>query len=704
MQQIHAGLLGAVISPTPVRLAPMLLLAAGCAAHRTGDAVRTTHFDGNRRPPALAEWLLAEQTDRALRNAMTHPKGSWQSFLFPGAIEPTWLDPVMLDRDGWRLEVWYANHGYFDARFLGWEVIRPTRPPHKKVRPVHLIGHIEQGEPSRVATIDISGIEKLGAPLSRRIWSTLDFQKGDIWSTDHWRRSLSGVASLLRERSFAFAKVDGDVAVSPTDHEVQVSIRVNAGHPCRFGKVTIVGLDHINPKELLPLIDIHEGDPYRDSNLKRTREQLFALGVLGVVNILPDLSDPEGRTVPIQIELSESKSHEVKAGPKFQFEPGLQTLSVAATYTDKNVFNRLWQTSQTASIGLASDVTQIDDVSTTKVTPVGSISGTFNLPRMFESKFTILNTGSIGRDLTSYGDVFRAEYAPAILWAGVPHLSPTVGYRIRYEAQFGATDLCLLQDTGYGVASEYPYLLSMMEQGVVYDGRNNALSPTRGWFWSLNLAEAGGPFGGLYDFVKAQGEVRAYRSILRVAHQDFGTTIAARLGAGIIQPYNDTSKVPLEERFFLGGGTSVRGWAANHLGPYFAPQVDSCTQDTVPIGGNLEMHGSFEIRQPLPFFPDLTLATFVDAGRVWDVPKNFNASEIQFSVGGGIRYNTAIGPIRFDIAWRLGNPPYFDGYTSQYRGLYYPKLGANPASGAPGFVDYPAEPRWVPHFGLSEAF
>jgi len=683
-------------------VASVLFLGLGCVAHRSGDAVRSTHFVGNKRPPSPVEWLLAEQTDRALRNAMTHPKGSWQSFLFPGAIEPTWVDPEMLDRDGWRLEVWYANHGYFDARFLGWEVSRPWRPERRRTRPVDLVGHVEQGVPSRLSSIDIGGIEKLGAPLARRIWSQLAFEKGDIWSTDDWRRSLAAMEGLLRERSFAFARVEGQVAVDPAEHEVQVSIDVNAGHPCRFGKVTITGLTHIDSDELLPLVEFHEGEPYRDSALKRTREKLFGLGVLGVVNILPDLSDPEGRTVPVRIELSETKSHEVRAGPKFQFEPGLQTLSVAATYTDNNVFNRLWQTSQTASIGVASDATELGDVSTTRISPVGSVSGTFNLPRLFESKFTLLNSGSIGRDLTTYGDLLRAEYAPAVLWAGVPHLSPTIGYRIRYEQQLGTTDLCSLEDSGYGVASEYPYLLSMLEQGVVYDGRNDPVSPTRGWYWSLNLAEAGGPLGGLYDFVRAQGEVRVYRSILRLGHQDAGTIVAARLGAGIIQPYSDTSKVPIEERFFLGGGTSVRGWAANHLGPYDTSA--SCSRDTIPIGGDLEMHGSIELRQPLPFYPDLTIATFLDAGRVWDTPDNFNVSEIQYSVGGGVRYNTAIGPIRFDIAWRLGDPRYFGGTYSTYHDLRYPSYEGSLPAGAPNMIDVPPEARWVPHFGLSEAF
>ena len=58
-----------------------------------------------------------------------------------------------------------------------------------------------------------------------------------------------------------------------------------------------------------------------------------------------------------------------------------------------------------------SATTQIDAVSSLSASPVGSIAGTFDLPRLFESRFSILNSGSFGRDLTSYSDVLRAEYA-----------------------------------------------------------------------------------------------------------------------------------------------------------------------------------------------------------------------------------------------------------------------------------------------------
>lgn len=622
---------------------------------------------------------MAAQTDRALRNAMTHPQPRWQSFVMPSVIEPSWLDPAVLDRDAWRIETWYANHGYFDARFEGWELIRPTRPAHRRVRPVDIVGHIAQGEPSRVVTVDVAGVERLGAPVQRRIRDLIGLAPGDIWDTEAWQDGLKGITALLRERSFANAEVTGAVTVDAAQHEVHAQVTVSAGRPCRFGPVSVVGLSHIDPAELAPLISVVEGEPYHESRLQRTREKLFALGVFGVVNVLPVRSAPDATVVPIEIQLTEVPTREVKAGPGLQFEPGRQTVMLSATYSDTNIANRLWRTSQTASIGVASASTQIDAVSSLSASPVGSIAGTFDLPRLFETRFSILNKGSFGRDLTSYSDVLRAEYAPSVLFEGVPRLTPTLGYHIRYEDQVG--DACTLQKNHLGAASEYPYLISMLEQAAVYDGRNDPLSPTRGWYWSLRLSEAGGPFGGLYDFFKAQGEVRTYRSILRLGHQDVGTTVAARLGAGLIQPYSDTTTVPLEERLFLGGGTTVRGWAADHLGPYasYTGGGASCDTGIVPVGGNLQLYGNLELRQPLPFYPDLALAAFVDAGRVWDDPRNFAPSDIQYSVGGGVRYLTAIGPVRLDLGWRLGHPDYF----------------------GPAGSD---EPPFAMHFGLSEAF
>jgi outer membrane protein insertion porin family/translocation and assembly module TamA len=116
---------------------------------------------------------------------------------------------------------------------------------------------------------------------------------------------------------------------------------------------------------------------------------------------------------------------------------------------------------------------------------------------------------------------------------------------------------------------------------------------------------------------------------------------------------------------YLGGSNSVRGWSANRLGPYACRQEQDgvrpninesdCQDDLtrqLPIGGELQLYGNLEMRKGLPW--GLTAATFLDIGQVWAKPADFDAAMLQFSLGAGIRYATPVGPIRLDVARRLG--------------------------------------------------
>ena len=165
------------------------------------------------------------------------------------------------------------------------------------------------------------------------------------------------------------------------------------------------------------------------------------------------------------------------------------------------------------------------------------------------------------------------------------------------------------------------------------------------------------------------------------------TVLAARLGGGSIVLYDPNSGVDIAERLRLGGGTTVRGWAEDRLGPHLCydpatDQADVAADGTAQclssdiiegVGGMLSVYGNFEVRQDLPWHFGGVL--FVDAGRVWDKVENASFAGIQWSVGGGIRYHSPIGPIRLDFGWVPAPDPYFA-----------------------------AEPGWQVHLGIGEAF
>ncbi|MFN7144781.1 MAG: outer membrane protein assembly factor [Myxococcota bacterium] len=663
------------------RLLPLLLLLPtpliGCAARRPGEALGRYSMgaeiafafpEGERGLRRIGR----RPTRRAIQNAMAHPGPRWQSFLVPGLIEPAWLDRDTLDEDAYRIEIWYANQGFFDARFLGWEVI-PRGNQRKALKKVALRAYIDEGEPSRIRTITSAGEERLTRPLQRRVEAMLgggpnaNLAVNTVFTYDAWQDALDAVRTLLAERSYAHATVEGDVAVFPDEHAVDLTVRIAPGPSAKFGPVTIEGLANVPEGIVRDQLTIEPGAGYSASALATTRAKLYALRVFGVVDVIPDLSDPTSAVVPVRIQVTEAKARELRAGPVLQVEPGTSSVALQASYRDDNVFGRLWRLEQEATVGAAAivdNVAALPSLEATDVKPIVDVQGSVELPHLFGSTWTLRNEGRVELGLERGYRYFSPSFAPTLLYTGFETLRPSAGYRIRYYDYFEQTiDDSAIENSPLGLDLTDPYLLSMLEQRVVYDGRNDPLNTTRGWYWSLAFAEAGGPFGGNFQFLRGAGEVRAYRGIVDLFGWDPDVVFAGRLGGGIIVPYGagEEASVPYAERLYLGGSTTVRGWGANRLGPYIClNEAEECPNlvDQIPAGGQLQLYGNFEVRKGgLPF--GLVAAAFVDVGRVWDRPSWFGFDELQWSVGGGLRYGTPVGPIRLDVGFRLGRPEYF---------------------------------------------
>lgn len=666
-----------------------LLCLVGCASRRGGDALGSVDFvfEGERGDKSVVGGIT-RPNKRAMRNAMSHTSPRWQSFVLPG-VEPTWLDREQLDTDAYRIEIYFANQGYFDARFLGWELRRES-PPNKLLQRITAIGHVVEGMPSRLREdVAIVGMEKLSAPVRRRVEGTVGLRKGDIFTLEDYQSALAGIRATLLDRSYAHATVAGAVRVQPDEHLVDIQVDVVTGPACRFGAVTIEGLEKVPAPIVRDLLEVREGERYSAEALARTRARLYALQVFGVVDIVPDLSDPTAPTVPVRIQVKEAKFRELRAGPVFEAETGKIALMAQANYEDQNLAGRLWRLSQEARAGVGAVVENIQALPALRpadLKPVVDVKGSVELPHLFGGDWSQLNEGRVEVGLEPAYSYFATSFAPTIAYTGFEKLRLTVGYRLRYFDYFDYGDnLDAVRDSPLGRDLTDPYLLSMLEQKVVYDGRNDPVNTTRGWYWSAALAEAGVFDEGDFSFLRATGEVRVYRGVVSLFGWDPDTVFAGRLGGGAIIPYGSEERgarpgAPYAELLYLGGSNSVRGWAANRLGPWIeapCPGVEdfppagfpadlplpapcSTLNHQLPAGGNLQLYGNLELRKGLPL--GLTGVVFVDAGRVWDRVDKFNVSELQVSVGGGLRYATPVGPIRLDVGFRLRDPEYFDGH------------------------------------------
>jgi translocation and assembly module TamA len=658
----------------------MFLLLIGCVARQQGDALSSVTFELT--TPRPQPWYdVTRPNNRALKNAMAHEQPTFQSFVAPGWIEPAWLDRDTLDTDGWRIEVWYANHGYFDAHFRGWRLL--TRAPTSaRLRGVRAVGMIDEGLPSRVRSIRVQGVEKLGRPLQRRIerlhtkGPSAEVAVGDIYAREDWDTLKDAISELLQDRSYAQVEVAGRASVYPEEHAVDLVLDVKTGPASRFGAVTFDGLVKVPEAVLRDLLEVEPGEPYSNKDLEKTRSKLYALRVFSVVDILPQTT-PGDPTVPVVIRVVEGKFKQISAGPIIEFEPGVSSAAFRAEWEDNNVAGRLWRMKQDTMVGAGVVLAPLaweknvgfnnpfEDIGWSDIKPIASITGTVELPHLLHPSLSLLNAGKVEVGIEPYQyRFFSPAFTPSLVWSGFEKLTISAGYRLEYTDYF---EVVTLGTREFELDFKDPDLLSALEQRLVYDGRNDVLNTTRGWYWTIGLTEAGGPFGGSWQFLRATGEVRAWRGIVELGNWQPDIVFAGRLGGGIAAPYGEGEEaaISLKEKLYLGGSNSVRGWSANRLGPYACRQEQDgvrpninesdCQDDLtrqLPIGGELQLYGNLEMRKGLPW--GLTAATFLDIGQVWAKPADFDAAMLQFSLGAGIRYATPVGPIRLDVARRLG--------------------------------------------------
>ncbi len=650
----------------------------GCAKRRPpppppdAEAVRAVRFEGN-------GGAFSGQSDYNLRAVMEQGQNPTATWLIAPRKRRVFLDRDTLELDAWRIEAWYAEHGYFDAAVMGWAVERRGEggrfllwdPPAS----VRVTGQVEPGAPAVLRSLQIDA-PKTVKVLVDGVKVEAPLQEGATFEVDAVHATEAMILDVLLEQSYAYARIEKEVNVcpegeiagdaagdaggdaaaeggrapcSPADPKrapqpepfVDVAFEVETGPSCKFGEVEIVflaGKDdirEIDPALIEAEIKVVEGQRYSMSALAQTRQALFGLGVFSVVNVLPQLGDQDP-TVPVRIELARARDRQLRVGAGVLIESGKQDVHVSGDLLHVNLLNRLVRVEWENQLGYTTltQISQLDESGLEALTETSgaTLDSTIDVlvPRFPARRWSSATSFTVQRAIEQGFSYWRQAVAPSLRGQLTDELSLELGYNLELVQFLDlAIDPSDFRRTPLGLDFRERYVLTFLRQVLTYDARGDKIAPTRGAYGIYELGQASRALGGDFNYLKATFDHRVYLSLRGLLGRRTRGTLAVRGAGGILQPYGaeQFATVPTNQRLRLGGANDVRGWVRWHLGPYIcdtegggpdcvgALGVSQQSDAIIPIGGLVSAYGSVEPRIYLP--NDLGLAAFLDFGMVW---------------------------------------------------------------------------------------
>jgi outer membrane protein insertion porin family/translocation and assembly module TamA len=517
------------------------------------------------------------------------------------------FDPEVFAADLQRIERFYQSRGYYEAKITHDLVVDNER------NLVTAKIEIEENAPVLVKQISIAIVDRpelqvIVEPLK----PNLALKEGQPFTEEAYQGTETAIKEFFYDRGRARVEVSRKAEILPEERRANVSYAVDAGAQYLFGETNIEGLQEVTPDVVERELTYKPGQLFSGKALKDSRRNLLQLDLFSEIEIQPQTAAADSVAVPMAARLKEKPPREIRLGIGYGTEDQLRG---QARWRHNNFLGGARQLELGAK---ASFIARELDARFVQPHFLGQ-NNRFSLtagPRQFEEPGYTLNTTRV---LPRFERKFSERF------------SAFVGYRGEYdklEEVPRATFRALEPFKAKG-------RLSALAVGAVWNTTDDRLNPTAGSNYSALVEQIGGPWGGSYDFVKLQGEAKWYVPLAAK------TIWASRLKLGFAEPIAGGKEVPLFERFFAGGGNSVRGFERRMLGPL--------TRHDDPLGGRSLLEGSLELRQQLT--KSLGGVVFIDFGQVslrsFDPP----VGHLKFAGGFGIRYATPIGPLRLDFGF-----------------------------------------------------
>jgi outer membrane protein insertion porin family len=596
--------------------------------------IRRVSFDGN-----------DKLTDDQLHSIMSTQEGGFLSFL---------NDSGTFKQEDFERDLSLLTAYYYDQGFVQVKVGTPQITLSDDKRYMFINIPIEEGPVFTIGKLDFKG--DLLKPKAE-YYTSLETKEGSTFSRSKLGKDMLRLNDLYKDVGYAYVNVSPMTAVNADKRTVDVTFEIERGQKVYFERINILGNTKTRDKVIRREMKISEGELYSQTNLDVSRARIQALGYFEKVEVSTKRGSSD-ELIEVNLEVTEKPTGTFQIGAGFS---SVENFIAQAQISQNNLFGR----GQT--LALQAQLSGLRQL----------FSLRFIEPYFFDTSWTFAI--DLYNQTLLQTNFARNATGGAFSW----------GYPLAYEARSFLT--YKLEKVGVstsasglifsqGVASTTSSasvanlfrggITSSLRAALTYDTRDNRLFPTRGLYDNLFVEVADKWTGSENTFVRYGGFARFYRPIvgpfiLKVNLQS--EMVTSRLPDG----------VPITERYILGGINDIRGFRLRTLSPVVYVQNPGEPTELRPLqlGGNLELIWNSEIEFPLFQKVGISGVVFFDAGNSYNLEDkwcNREANEalglsakvnpcfnfpssivngIRTSVGWGFRWQSPIGPLRFE--WGL---------------------------------------------------
>ena len=533
---------------------------------------------------------------------------------------------------------------------------------------MRVVVHIDEGPQTRVAHLNIVGNSKLPAA---EIMQHIDSRDGQPYSDFNTASDRDAIINYYFNQGFPHVQVEvSSKEVSPDPPRMDLTYTVSEGDQVFVDKLLVSGLHFTRPFVVKRELKVNPGDPISQNGMLDTQRHLYDLGIFNAVDVAVQNPDGQARQKDVLVNVEEARRYTFTYGFGFEAQTGSAPAGSANPQGKFGISPRV-----------SFDVARINFRGRNHTllfkSTVGNLEQralfSYQAPWLFNRenwKLTFAAFYDTTRDVLTFtghrleGSVQAEQtYSPATL------LLYRFSYRdVRVDASTLAIDPNLIP------LFSRPARVGIPSFTLIHDKRDDPIDAHKGTYTTFDTGVSSRIFGSEASFGRMLFNNSTYHQFRRSKW-----VLARSTQIGVQEPFGNGTIVPLPERFFAGGGNSLRGFAINQAGP-------RDLQTGFPLGGDGLFVNQIELRFPplsLPLFNDnLSPVLFHDVGNVFPAagdifPSLFRVSQrdrqqcqagtgtapcdfnyASHDVGGGLRYRTPIGPVRVDMGYNL-NPPTF---------------------------------------------